>query len=279
MSKTNALAEWQEQVSACRSACWETEDQAWQRAAAWYEDWVRHNDYVQLTLPLLLPFIHSGARILEVGPGTGAFTVPLARSAREVVAVEPSPNMREILNRNLAEAEITNVNIIKKPIEEAVRDLDDCFDLVFASFSLYNVLAIDIVIRDLMRVAKRIVALMGTGESRAWYRDIYQRFRGKNPVPPPQLPHFYAMLSEMGIYADVQGFRSSCNNIFDSEDELVDWWQYYFHLDETERAALRTSLLPLVERRGHQIGIYSRRGAALISIERGRNWLGDTQTC
>lgn len=34
------------QVAACREARLESEDEAWQRAAEWYQDCVRHNDYV-----------------------------------------------------------------------------------------------------------------------------------------------------------------------------------------------------------------------------------------
>jgi predicted O-methyltransferase YrrM len=100
MPTNTALQAWQEQVTACRNARLETEDQSWQQLAAWYEGWVRHNDYVQLTLPRLAPFIHAEARILEIGPGTGAFTLPFARAARQVVAAEPSPEMCAILKKN-----------------------------------------------------------------------------------------------------------------------------------------------------------------------------------
>jgi len=279
MPENAALRAWQEQVAACRNARLETEDQSWQRAAGWYEDWVRHNDYVQLTLPRLMPYIQDTARILEIGPGTGAFTLPFAHAARQVVAIEPSKDMREILQRNLTASEVENVEIMEQPIEVALGNLTGQFDLAFASFSLYNVTAIDVLIQGLMRVAKWIMALMGTGEPRPWYRELYARWRGKPPVPSPQLPPFYAVLAEMGIYADVQIYHSSYNYVFDSEEALVDWWQHYFHLGEDQRAALRASLLPHVERRGSQIGIYSQSRVALLSIEHGRNWLGETVIC
>jgi SAM-dependent methyltransferase len=271
-SKTNALFNWQEQVIACRNARLETEEQAWQRSAAWYENWVRHNDYVQITLPRLSPFIHSGARILEIGPGTGAFTLPIARRARQVVAVEPSPHIREILKHNLAATEITNVEIISHPIETALEHLTEPFDLAFASFSLYNVMAIDAVIEGLLRVANWTMVLIGTGEPLPWRQDLNLRWR-KNPlVTSPQLPQFFALLAEMGIYPDVQIYYSSYNYVFETEEALVDWWWRYFHLGEEQREALRVSLLPLVERRGSQIGVFSQSRLALVSIERGRNW-------
>jgi ubiquinone/menaquinone biosynthesis C-methylase UbiE len=273
MLENTALHAWQEQITAYRKARLETEDQSWQHVAAWYEDWVRYNDYVQLTLPRLLPYIHNGARILEIGPGTGAFTVPFAVTARQVVVVEPSLEMRAILQHNLAVGEIENVEIIAQPVETAVGNLKGQFDLAFASFSLYNVSAIDMIFRDLMRLAKRTMVLIGTGEPISWYWDLYLRWRGKSPVPAPQLSPFYAVLTELGIYADVQIYQSSYNYVFDTEETLVDWWQRYFQLGEDQRAALRASLLPWVERRDPQVGIFSQSRIALVSIERGRNWI------
>ncbi len=279
MPENTALQTWQEQIMACRNARLETEDQSWQRAAAWYEDWVWHNDYVQLTLPRLAPFIHTEAHILEIGPGTGAFTLPFARVARQFVAVEPSSDMRTILKKNLDAAGIENVRIIAQPIEAALGNMKEQFDLAFASFSLYNVTAIDAVIRGLIRAAKRTMALMGTGEPRPWYRELYVRWRGKPPVPPPQLPPFYAVLAEMGIYADVQVYHSSYNYVFDTEEALVDWWQRYFQLEEDQREGLRASLLPQIEWLGSQVGIFSQSRIALVSINRERNGTGEVAAC
>ena len=273
MLENTALQAWQEQIAAYRKARLETEDQSWQHVAAWYEDWVRYNDYVQLTLPRLQPYLHNEARILEIGPGTGAFTVPFSAAAGQIAAVEPSPELRAILQQKLAAREIENVEIIAQPVESALGILMGQFDLAFASFSLYNVSAIDMVIRDLMRLAKRTMVLIGAGEPIPWYWDLYSRWRGKSPVPAPQLFPFYAVLIESGIYADVQIYQSSYNYVFDTEEALVDWWQRYFQLNEDQRAALRASLLPWVEKRGPQVGIFSQSRVALVTIERGRNWI------
>lgn len=266
-----ALRRWQAQIAACRQEHRETEEETWRRAERWYEDWVRHNDYVYLTLPHLLSLVDSEARVLEIGPGTGAFTVPLARPAQEVVAVEPSATMRAILERNLTHAGVENVRIIPHPIEGAVEALDGPFELAFASYSLYNVEPIDRVLRGLMRLARHVIVLMAVGEGRKWYRDLYRRFKGNDPVPSPRLEHFYPVLLEMGIYADVRVLRVSGNYVYDSEAALVERWQRSLHLGKAERDTLRNALLPLAERRGSQIGIYGWGWAALVWIERGRS--------
>lgn len=50
-------------------------------------------------------------RVCEVGPGTGRLTFALAPRADEVLAVEPSAAMRDLLGRRLRERGLTNVRV------------------------------------------------------------------------------------------------------------------------------------------------------------------------
>ncbi|MEJ2656005.1 MAG: 16S rRNA (adenine(1518)-N(6)/adenine(1519)-N(6))-dimethyltransferase RsmA [Desulfobacterales bacterium] len=54
--------------------------------------------------------------ILEIGAGMGALTVPLARKAKKVFAVERDPQIIGILNTQIIAAGLTNVSIIGKDI-------------------------------------------------------------------------------------------------------------------------------------------------------------------
>lgn len=266
-----ALREWQERVVACRREREESDDEAWQRLAHWYDTWVQHNDYVDLILPRLLRHAGSTARVLEIGPGSGAFTIPLASAVREVVALEPSPAMREVLACNLSEAGITNVCIVPRRAEEGLEVVDGHFDLALVSHCLYNVEPIDAVVRRLVRLARHAVVLVGAGEQREWYQTLHRCFKGKDRIRFPHFRHLYAVLLEMGIYADVEIIWTSANYVYDSDEALVEWWMRHFHLDGTYRAELRTALLQVAERQGNHIGIYDHRRAALVWIDAERS--------
>lgn len=54
----------------------------------------------------------SDATVLDIGAGTGAWAILLARFARKVTAVEPSPEMRSILKENLEKESISNVEVM-----------------------------------------------------------------------------------------------------------------------------------------------------------------------
>ena len=51
--------------------------------------------------------------VLDIGAGTGAWSVLLARRARHVTAVELSPAMIELMRENLAQEGVTNVTIVQ----------------------------------------------------------------------------------------------------------------------------------------------------------------------
>ncbi|MCL5010836.1 MAG: 16S rRNA (adenine(1518)-N(6)/adenine(1519)-N(6))-dimethyltransferase RsmA [Patescibacteria group bacterium] len=60
--------------------------------------------------------IGPGDTVLEVGPGLGALTIPLADKAKKVVVVEKDVRMSELLGRILRENNIKNVKIINQDI-------------------------------------------------------------------------------------------------------------------------------------------------------------------
>jgi precorrin-6B methylase 2 len=267
----NALAAWQERVAACRAARNNADEALWQRLAPWYDQWVQQNDYVELVLPQIRRLLRPQARVLEVGPGTGAFTLPLARIAGEVVAIEPSEGMRAVLARNLAAEGLDHVRLLPQRVEDALAQLDGRHDLALASHSLYNVLDIAEVVRALVSLAPHVVILMGTGHQQAWLARLYRRFKGETPCSPAHFGLFYAVLLEMGIYADVQILWTSANYVYDSVEELVAWWAPRLGCADGDRDELRAALLEQATQQGEQIAILGRQRAALIHIDAERS--------
>lgn len=54
--------------------------------------------------------------VLEIGPGLGALTLPLAQSVGHVVAVEKDPYLMGLLDKKLSRAGITNVTLVNHDI-------------------------------------------------------------------------------------------------------------------------------------------------------------------
>lgn len=76
--------------------------------------------------------------VLELGPGTGHYTVPLARRCARVVGVEPSEPMRRSLQQRLDREGLTNVENRSGYLEDPI-ETTETFDGVLAIGPLYYV--------------------------------------------------------------------------------------------------------------------------------------------
>lgn len=84
--------------------------------------------------------ISKDTRVLEVGPGLGGLTLPLAKAAGQVVAVEKDKRLIPILEKELSEAGISNVRIINRNILKTdIREIAGDDRLVVMGNLPYNI--------------------------------------------------------------------------------------------------------------------------------------------
>ena len=82
-----------------------------------------------------LPELFSGSgRVLEIGAGTGIFTLEISRNCTEVVATDISENMLALLEKKARAEGITNITILKGNVEKM--ELKGPFSQVCAFLSL-----------------------------------------------------------------------------------------------------------------------------------------------
>jgi peptidoglycan-N-acetylglucosamine deacetylase len=81
-----------------------------------------------------LPMIKQEHRVLEIGAGTGRYTLPIARACREVTVVELSANMMALLKNKAAAADAQGIIFHEGDIESM--ELNGTYDAVcsFSSF-------------------------------------------------------------------------------------------------------------------------------------------------
>ena len=78
--------------------------------------------------------------VLEIGPGLGALTVPLARACRQVTAVEKDVRIIPVLEAELAGEQISNVTIINRNILKTdIKEIADAEKLVVIGNLPYNI--------------------------------------------------------------------------------------------------------------------------------------------
>ena len=79
-------------------------------------------------------------RILEIGAGTGRYTLPMARRAREVVAVDISPRSLEVLRKKAREEKVENIEAVLADVMQF--PVPGTFDVIcsFSAFEYIQVL-------------------------------------------------------------------------------------------------------------------------------------------
>jgi SAM-dependent methyltransferase len=151
---------------------------------------------------LLTDALGSTGSLLDVGAGTGRYTLPLAARAGRVTAVEPSSAMRRHLAERVAAAGLTNVQIVPTTWEEAVVEPHD---VVLAAHILYPIADIAPFVQRLVASARRAwfltirVEPMGAEFAPLW-RDIWG-----SPYPlEPTLLDLYPLLFRLDLRANVR---------------------------------------------------------------------------
>ena len=127
-------------------------------------------------VPMLLHDLPAGARLLDVGCGTGELVAAARKAGLDAVGVEPDPEMAALAGSLLGE-EVMVGGLPDLPLA------DDGFDVVTASFVLNHVDHPRAGVRDLARVA----APGGFVRATIW-----------GTVPPPQAVMWNGLLDEAG---------------------------------------------------------------------------------
>ncbi len=89
-------------------------------------------------LNFVLEKIDNKDTVLDIGAGGGRWTIPIAATAGNVTAVEPSADMRAILCENINEAGMDNIDTVPSTWEEAAVEPHDVVVSAHAIYGSYH---------------------------------------------------------------------------------------------------------------------------------------------
>ena len=149
-----------------------------------------------------------GGRVLDIGSGPGNWTVPLARTAAHVTALEPAGAMVDLLRQRIEKDAITNVTVHQRTWQAIGLDEEDWtgrFDLVFASMTP----GIDgpASLRKMIAASRGycyLSAFSGRGWHQ-WYRDLWREiFNETLDGNPADIIYPFNMVYAMGYRPNLQ---------------------------------------------------------------------------
>jgi ubiquinone/menaquinone biosynthesis C-methylase UbiE len=253
--------------------------EAWDRIAPGYD---RTNTPTQMWLgneTLLRSGLRSGMRFLDVASGSGALSIPAARLGAEVVAIDQSPIMLELLERR---ASNEGLSIATRIMDGHALELEDnSFDMAGSQFGVMLFPDMPKGIREMARVVKPggrvVVTAYGNPQQIEFLgllvealRSVGPGFEGP-PMDPPPLPFQLSdpdKLREALIAAGLNEVKveqiTECTT-FRTGEELWDWivWSNpiveevlgCFQLVDDERGIVRQALEILLRQRAGEDGL------------------------
>ncbi len=182
--------------------------------------------------------------VLDVGAGTGRFTLTLAPLVQHVTAVEPNAAMLDYLRQDMSEQGLNNISIVQTTWEDAPGNLSA--DIVICSHVLYPIKDIGPFLAKLQAAAQRACYLyLRANHIDALTAHLWRHFHGDERCLPPGYIHALDVLFEMEIYADVEIVKLPVSTRFPSLDVAVDELLEQLILPGDERT--RTQLRKLLE--------------------------------
>ena len=134
-----------------------------------------------------------GKRILDVGCGSGMYTIRLAQEARSVLAVDISDEMLRILADDAAAMRLANITCVRSGWD--VFETDERFDIVFASMT--PAVNDDQTREKLLRFSDAWVVFMGFTERMA--SDVMEPLYAHYAVTPNVFNNAVVMTEKRGL--------------------------------------------------------------------------------
>jgi SAM-dependent methyltransferase len=173
------------------------------------------------SLDALLTLARPDESWLDVGAGGGRYALPLALAVREVIAVDPSQGMLEVLREGTTEHGIRNVRVVEGRWPAAAADPSLRADVAFIAHVGYDVEQIGPFLDAFERSARRLCVAMLFWRRPTWAIDrLWPAVHGVERALLPALREMVTLLMARGRPVRVQLVESPAGS-FESVEQVV----------------------------------------------------------
>jgi len=206
------------------------------RKAKWYNEVIiKQANHAHQSISRL-PVDHE-CTVLDIGSGPGTLSIPLAKKAKKITAIDPSPGMLYYLRENAQKEGIKNITPMNKRWEDINLGKDiETHDIVIASHSL-AMLDIKKALSKMNDASNRSVYLFASANKQNGdYHELWAKLYKEKYVAGPGYIYILNILYQMGIYANIETWEHEIKRPISSLDEAVKEKMEYFERPQLPNA-------------------------------------------
>jgi ubiquinone/menaquinone biosynthesis C-methylase UbiE len=211
--------------------------------------------------------IEKGNTVLDIGSGNGVITIPLAKKAKSVTAIDISTKMLMLLREKAIKDNISNINCIKRKIEDLKAEEIGPHDVVVASRSFNGIADIQPELEKVNKIARKYVYITLWGINNREFESKISRYLGRQSYEHPNYTIVLNILKEMGIHAHTEPLKSNTLNFYSNLDEALDRIQWRIgKLNEKEKILVKEYLAKTLTKNPDGSLSYSRTNSKWVLI-------------
>ena len=191
------------------------EREFWKELSKRYDSKPSLYDYSKEVYQFIENLIEPKSSLIEIGPGTGKFTLPLSNKCSRVTGVDFSWDMLQVLKEKARDLNIDNIATIEGKWEEIEVSKAD---YILSVNSLYRIWDIKTALVKMNNLANKKVIIVRTIQ-KPLFNDLYMNLGLKDKT---SLDYIYMpnILHSLDICADVKYIDVQHEEIFEGEDSI-----------------------------------------------------------
>jgi 2-polyprenyl-3-methyl-5-hydroxy-6-metoxy-1,4-benzoquinol methylase len=177
----------------------EVESEFWREMASKYDDRPTLYDYSKEVFNLIDELIDEGKTLIEIGVGTGKFTIPLSKKCKGIIAIDFSKDMLNVIEGKTKDLNINNISTLQGKWEEIEIDKSD---YILSVNSLYRIWNIKDALIKMNNTANEKVIIVRTIQ-KPFFNELYTQL-GESDRTCPDYIYIPNILYSLDICANVK---------------------------------------------------------------------------
>jgi len=246
------------------------DSKSWDNIAPKFNQWMEKDDYPRELVSKIK--IEEGDTVFDIGCGNGAITIPLAKKAKSVTALDSSVKMLDILKEKATAEKLTNIKILNERIEDVKTSEIGPHEVVLASRSLNGIPDIQKELEKINEISQKHVYLTLWGEGNREFENEISKLLRRETHKHPHYTIVLNILQEMGILANAVPLESDTRNFYSNMEETLDRIEWRVgEMNEDEKVLVKKHLSKVMVKEPDGGFSYSQSNSKWILVSWAKN--------